>query len=479
MRLTPLSVSLILGALACGERGGSVDAPTPQGEFSHDVDSLPSLPPGTIVAPLSLDLHGALAALERTVPRKFGNITQRLPVPGSKRKSYAYEVARDAFKVNIHGDTVILAAVIHYKGRAWYDPPIGPDVNGECGTSGDPPRAQLVLRAIPKLSTDWKLQVRTRLLRVAPLTDTERDQCKVSFLSVDVTHRVLDAASKALEIALPQVDRKIARVDVRTPLNKIWSDLQKPIRLKDSLWLLLDPRAVNLGDMHGSKETVEAEIGITAAPRIVTGPRPVFRPYELPPLGAVHTDQGFSLLIEGAFDYGVMSSELTSRLAGQSVRAAGGVLEVQKVTVIGVGEGRLALGVDFDGTARGRLWLLGKPSYDAASGLLMVPDLDFDTRSAGMLLQGLAWLKGGAIRDFLRSQARISAGPVLAVVQGLAVKQLNRTLARGVQLTASIERSEPAGILVRSGGLIIRARAIGAARLDLGPEIFELKNAEH
>lgn len=268
-------------------------------------------------------------------------------------------------------------------------------------------------------------------------------------------------------------------MDVRTPLNKIWSDLQKPIRLKDSLWLLLDPRAVNLGEMHGSKEAVEAEIGITAAPRIVTGPRPVFRPYELPPLGAVRTDQGFSILIEGTFDYGVMSSELTSRLAGQSVRAAGGVLEVQRVTVIGVGAGRLALGLDFDGTARGRLWLLGKPNYDAASGLLTVPDLDFDTRSAGMLLQGLAWLKAGAIRDFLRSQARISAGPVLAMVQGLAVQQLNRTIRPGVQLSASIEHSEPAGILVRSGGLIIRARATGTARLELGPEIFATKNAEH
>jgi hypothetical protein len=481
MRLAPLSVSLLLGggSFACGERGGSVDAPAPQGEFSHDVDSLPSLPPGTIVAPLSLDLGGALAALERTVPRRFGNITQRLPMPGSKRKSYAYELARDAFKVSIRGDTVMLAAVIHYKGRAWYDPPIGPDINGECGTKGDPPRAQLVVRAIPRLTPDWKLQVRTRLMAVTPLTDTERDQCEVSFLNVDVTRRVLDGASKVLETLLPQVDRKIGHVDVRTPLNKIWSDLQKPIRLKDSLWLLLDPRAVNLGEMHGSKEAVEAEIGITAAPRIVTGPRPVFRPYELPPLGAVRTDQGFSILIEGTFDYGVMSSELTSRLAGQSVRAAGGVLEVQRVTVIGVGAGRLALGLDFDGTARGRLWLLGKPNYDAASGLLTVPDLDFDTRSAGMLLQGLAWLKAGAIRDFLRSQARVSAGPVLAMVQGLAVKQLNRTIRPGVQLSASIEHSEPAGILVRSGGLIIRARATGSARLELGPEIFATKNAEH
>jgi uncharacterized protein DUF4403 len=475
MRVAPLISLALVGVAACGDRPGTVDAPAPVGEFSHDTESFPELPPGTIVAPLSLDLHGALGALEQAVPKRFGNITQRLPIPGSGRKSYAFEVRRDPFNVSFAADTVVLSAIIHYKGRAWYDPPIGPDINGECGTRGEPPRAHLVIRALPRLTPTWRLQVKTRVAEVTPLTDTERDQCEVSFLKLDVTGKVLDVAQRTLERILPDIERKISRLDVRTPLNKIWADLQKPIRLSDSLWLLLAPEAVNVGSMRGSREAVEAEIGITAAPRIVTGTRPVFNPLPLPQLGTVRTDRGFSLLVEGAFDYGVMSSELTSRLAGQAVRAAGGVLEVQKVTVFGVGGGRLALGLDFDGTARGKIWFLGKPSYDAASGLLSVPDLDFDAKSAGLLLQGLAWLKGSAIREFLRSQARISAGPVLAQVQGLAVKQMNRTLARGVQLSATIENSEPAGILVRSGGLIIRARASGAARLELGPEIFEPK----
>ncbi len=39
-----------------------------------------------------------------------------------------------------------------------------------------------------------------------------------------------------------------------------------------------------------------------------------------------------------------------------------------------------------------------------------------------MLVQGLAWLKAGAIREFLRQQARISAGSVLAQVQAAKVK---------------------------------------------------------
>ena len=477
MRVLWLPAAGWLIGSGCGDRARTIDAPAPRPDFAAEADSLPELPPGTIVAPLALELRSALHALEQTVPKRFGNITQRLAVPGSRRKSYAYEVEREPFRVTFAADTIVLAAIIHYKGRALYDPPIGPDINGECGTSGERPRARLVLRALPRLTSSWALQVRTRVAQVSPLTETERDQCEVSFLKLDVTGKVLEVAGRALQRILPEVERKLARVDLKTPLSKIWSDLQKPIRLSDSLWLVLSPIAVNAGDIKGSRDTVEAEIGVTAAPRIITGSRPVVRNIALPPLGSVRTDPGFSLLVEGAFDYGVMSSELTNRLAGQSVRAAGGVLEVQRITVLGMGGGRLALGLDFDGTARGKVWLLGKPSYDAASGLLSVPDLDFDTQTENLLLQGLAWLKGNTIREFLRRQAQVTVGPVLAQVQQLAVKQMNRKLARGVELSAQIETTEPAGILVRSSGLIIRARASGVARLALGPELFQPKSA--
>ena len=132
----------------------------------------------------------------------------------------------------------------------------------------------------------------------------------------------------------------------------------------------------------------------------------------------------------------------------------------------------MAVGIDFTGSARGRVWLLGTPRYDAATGLISVPDLDFDATSAGMLVQGVAWLKGGAIREFLREQTKVPAGDLMTQIQTMAVKEMNRELARGVKLEATIAASEPAGILVRADGLILRARATGAARLELGPELF-------
>jgi hypothetical protein len=167
-----------------------------------------------------------------------------------------------------------------------------------------------------------------------------------------------------------------------------------------------------------------------------------------------------------------MGGMLTTKLAGKRVRAAGGSLEVKRVTVFGVGGGRLALGLDFGGSASGRVWFQGTPSYQPETGLIVVPDLDFDATSAGMLVQGVAWLKGDAIREFLRAQAKVPAGELMEQVQALAVKEMNRELARGVRLAATIESSEPAGIQVRPDGLVIRARARGTARLDLGAELF-------
>ena len=458
---------------SCG--GGRVDAPEPTRNFSFDADSLPplpALPPGTIVAPLALDLNSAVAALEQEVPRRFGNIEQRLSIAGSKRRSFAFEVSRSPFKVSFAGDTVLLSAVLSYKGRGWYDPPIGPDINGECGTSGPPPRARLALRVVPRLSSDWRLKIRTQRVRVTPLTLTERDQCEVSLLNLNVTGKVMTAAEAALSAVLPTLERQLAKLDVRTPLEKIWVDLQQPIKITDSLWLLLEPRGVYLGKVQGAKETVGAEVGISAAPRILSGPKPIVATAVLPPLETIREVEGFSMLVEGAFDYATMSAVLTQKLRKTKVNAAGGELVIKKVTVFGVGRGRLALGLDFSGTAQGKIWFQGTPRYNAVTGLLSVPDLDFDATSAGMLVQGVAWLKGDAIREFLRQHATVSGADLMGRIQTMAVKEMNRDLARGVRLSATIDKSEPAGMRVRPDAIVLRARASGSARLDLGPDLF-------
>ncbi|HEX7023787.1 MAG TPA: DUF4403 family protein, partial [Gemmatimonadales bacterium] len=202
MRFRRSSWALSLVVAGCG---GTVNAPEPGRDFSKDVDFLPPLPAGTITAPLTLDRESAVQALEEVVPHKFGDIDQRIRI-GDSRRSFAYEVTRSPFTVSFASDTILLDAVVRYKGRGWFDPPIGPDINGECGLKGDPPRARLRLRVVPRLGEDWRLRVRTRVDSITPYSKTERDQCEVSFLQVDVTGKVLDGATGALRTLLPTLD---------------------------------------------------------------------------------------------------------------------------------------------------------------------------------------------------------------------------------------------------------------------------------
>ena len=80
--------------------------------------------------PLLVDITTAVNLLEQGLPRKFGNINQRQPVPGKKRAAFAFQIRRDPFRVSVKNDSFVVAATIHYQGKGWYKPPIAPEVGG-------------------------------------------------------------------------------------------------------------------------------------------------------------------------------------------------------------------------------------------------------------------------------------------------------------------------------------------------------------
>ncbi len=468
--------ALVLPVLLAGcASAGKIEAPAPPRDLTEmAVDTITAIR-GLIVAPLSVHVPSAMAALNRVIPSKLGDLAKAHPVAlGHDRKaSISFEVQREPFELlGFSGDTVILSATLHYRGKAWLGSGLG-DISGSCGMEGAKPRARVVLHVVPYLTPDWHLGVHSRVAQLAALSDGERDRCQVTFLGLNVTGKVMDLAKDALDDLEPEIQKLVSSVDVKTPLEEIWADLQKPIHLADSLWLLLQPDSVSLGPIHGSARAVHAELGVNASPRILAGPMPVQTVLPLPPFGRSRMEQGFALPVEGRLTYDVIGMELTTNLKGKSVRLSAGKFRFQAATVYAVSGGKIALGVRFDGTDRGTVWLVGTPQYDPATGMISVPDLDFDASSAGLLVQGFAWIKEDEIRDFLRQQAHISAGYLLQQLQAIAVREMNRTLARGVQLRATIGAANPSGILVRAQDILVRARAEGSASLEIGPEVFE------
>ena len=464
------------GATGCSG-GGRLNAPAPPRELAEGPDSLPPAPRGVIVAPLEVEWANAMRALNRMIPDQIGDLkdTRLVPIGRDRKASMAFEVKREPFEVlGVSGDTIDIAAILQYRGKAWLGSALG-SIGGSCGIDKVPPRARVVLRVVPYLTKDWQLGVNSQVAQLTALSDSERDRCNVTFLGLNVTGKVMEAAKEALEKYLPKIQERLAAFDVKSPLTDIWEDLQKPIRIADSIWLVLQPDSIQVGPLHGTRKSVHAELGLTAAPKILTGPKPAIDPVPLPTFDRARMARGFSVPVEGALDYEVMSAELTRQFRKKSIKVGGGEFRLHSATLYGIAGGKVALGVDFEGTAKGLVWLVGTPFYDQSTGMITVPDLDFDASSAGLLIAGYAWIKGEDIRNFLRREARISAGALLSRLQQMAVKEMNRTLARGVKLSTTIGAAEPRALVVRPRDILVRARAMGSMRLEIGPELFEKK----
>ena len=249
--------------------------------------------------------------------------------------------------------------------------------------------------------------------------------------------------------------------------------LGSPLKLTDSLWLVINPSTVRLGMLRMQGDTLISTVGLSANPRIVGGPRPDVAPAPMPaPQDSTSRPPVMHLLTEGRLPYGVASSILTKELRGTIIRVARQRLVLDSLHLIGVGDGRVAVGLAVHGSARGVLYAVGHPAYDTASAELYMPDIEYDVRTRDLMTGTLAWLASGQVEEFLRTKVRIKLGPTLADGQELLEQNLNRDLAEGVHLRMDVRSGRVLSVRAAPAALLVRAVASGQGELvlDLRPE---------
>jgi hypothetical protein len=445
----------------------------PEPSLTADLaDTLSRVPRSVLTAPIVFDLGPAIAQFEADIPRRFGSLDRRLRADSSARASVAFTASRSPFLAHVDGTEIVIETVIEYEGRGWYAPPLGPEVSAGCG-GGDDPKPRLLLRFVstPSFTPDWGLRTRT-LAEVVRFGDEPRDQCQVTFLKIDVTNKVVGAVREEMTRKAERIDRRVARRDLRGQIERIWRKMERPIRLTDEVWLLLQPGPAQLALFTGSGDSLVAIVRLDARPKIVTGVRPpdstLVTP--LPPLRmTANADTGtvpeLHVVLDGVFSYDAATELIKKPLVGHVIRRFGRRARIEEVTLRGIGSGRVALGVTFSGAIQGRVFLTGTPRVDQVTRRLTVPDLDFDVGSAHPLARNLQFWRGGPVRDFLRANATIHDSAALAGLERLAERGMNRELTAGVRLEATLSDSHGMTVCATREHLIVRALAEGQARL--------------
>lgn len=455
-------ILLSIAVLAACGRETRMSARPPEVRPGQEPDTVPALSPTYVKAPLTIDLGPFLESLEADLPRHFGDLEEKVKVHALAKASF--EVTRGPMEVRFDSNAVHLRMPLEYAAKAWG--PLGVEV-GSCGVKEERPRAVMDAVTRFELRSDWRLHT-TSHLTLAPRTETDRDQCKLSAANINITTMAMDGAQGAANDALAKLDRKVSRIRLDQLIGKYWLEMQKPIRVLDStLWLTLNPEGVGVGALYLRDSVLHAELSVRASPRMLSGPRPAPGTLALPPFVDAVGDDILVGLVEGRLDYREANLILNREIAGKPIPIGARSTRIVAIETSYAGEGHVAIGIELAGRFSGQVWFVGRPVLDTVRREITIPDLELDVNSESSLVEGASWVAGEKLRDYLREEIVISSKDLIEKARELANKELTRNLSRDVRMIGHLDSARTLDVRATPYGLLARARAVGRISLEI------------
>jgi hypothetical protein len=235
------------------------------------------------------------------------------------------------------------------------------------------------------------------------------------------------------------------------------------------VYVLMQPEALAATPPRGEGTTLSTTVSVVVRPRLVVGDRPDVRPKPLPKAGGAAPGEGFRIQMVAELPFQVMDSVVRAQLAGRRFDIKGHRITVRGARLYGSGT-RLVLAATIAGDARGTLYFVGTPVFDAETQVVSVPDLDFSVESRDVLPEVAEWLLYDQLRDEMRKSARFAVGDRIAKIRRDVDAALDRQLSHGVRSTGRVKRITPLGVFVfsKSVAAVVQAEGDAQIHIDVG-----------
>jgi hypothetical protein len=357
-----------------------------------------------------------------------------------------------------------------------------PDIYIRCPSQGqgDWPRFRLQGSTPLSLDAEWKPRILPKLHEFNVYSNEKRDECKFTVIvDFDISNRMAGILRPKLEDELQKLPKLAEALPVRSSVERLWKRTGEPIRLDDRTWLVVDPQRIEITQPFGPDGTtplgfreghLHFQTSLVAKPRIVIGEKPAapLLP-ELPALTPANTAEGIDLTLDSNIPLADLSTALNSAIEGRVVPVGKRKVTLQSAEVLGVLSDTLYIKAKFHAgrTARGVLYLKGRPTYNAVSGQLRIDDLDYDLETKSVVLKVADWMAGEEIQKFFQKEAVWDLRPHVSTLTGRLNGYLNRPLSEGVQIEGQVVEITPVGIWMTPEGAVARVHVKGRAALSV------------
>lgn len=434
---------------------------------------LDSLPLSEINLPIQIDLKPYFQMAEKKVDTLF--TSPKWPdgwVEAACDTRYKYQFRRGPLRIKASGNQVDLDFTGFYKiigstrlcvGGAVLSPWTTPC---RCGFEEGDRRVEVGFTSKLAIQSNYKLL--NAVIRKEPLP---LDKCAVCFWGQDITGQVMKGMASELDLSKKALLDSFGTVDLKPQVQQFWNQISTGYNLNGLGWLKINPQSLRLNRFLIRNDSLNMVLGLVARP-VISFEKPEDLQTLVPNLSAASAKGGFRIFLDAVLDYDSLSRILNDQMAGKTFDLNKGLIRkkitVKETRIYGIGNEKLIIKINFSGSARGSVYLTGKPYFDSATRRLAIRDVDFDIKTKAVLLKSAEWFFSGKIIQEIEKQSRFDLGSYLDTAMVMANQQMNREWVKGISSTGQLETLSLVGIYPLSEKLVIRSNLSGQLAVKVG-----------
>lgn len=422
--------------------------------------------PSVISVPVEIRTHTLEDMINEQLPDTlFETDTMTL---GAMKKVKVKVLKGDSLRLSLKGDELEYKVPV----KIWMQFSFTVGALGISHTEFQEVEAGIALKFKSRLfiKNDWKVVTMTESDGYEWTTDPV---VKVRFVKIPVKPVADFILSRQHEKFGDLVDKGVSEMlDLKKILHPLWVKIQEPIQLaKDpQLWLRLTPKSVAMTQLSGNGRMIESSVGITSIAETFFGERPKATVNDSLPDFIIpgRIDSSFILNLYSEITYESASELLQSFLLGRSFKAGHREVIVQDVKIYGL-EGFAIISLDFTGSYKGKVYVIGRAVYDSATSTISIQDLEFDVSTRNALHSTADWLFHGIILNKVQPYLKFPLREKVLESQLMVQKMLcNSELTDNVYINGFIDS-------LRIGDVLLTERALQAVILAQGSLFLYIK----
>ena len=215
----------------------------------------------------------------------------------------------------------------------------------------------------------------------------------------------------------------LSRISFKNLVNETWDAFGDPFKIEQDdieAFIYTIPQKIKINEQITSNNKLRLNIGIEGEVVTHVGQRPQNKTSPLPGLFYNEdTTNYLDITLPLTISYSALDKYLNDQLAGETLRLDNQTsILPKKIATQSFGD-RALVDIDFilsrsgKKDLSGKLYLVGKPSFDPEKEAIVFDDIEFDLNTKNILANSASWLKQAQLLEMISKHASFPIGPYI------------------------------------------------------------------